>query len=69
MKKSGLRNHARREKDRGTHVQTSGERLCQVEVEAAPGSESIGGRNEKRKEEFIRKRIIFRSRKTNTLSM
>ena len=56
MKKSGLRNHAWREKDRGTHVQTSGESLCQVEVEAAQGSERIEGRNEKRKEEFMRKR-------------
>ena len=57
--KSGLRNHAWREKDRGTHVQTSEESLCQVQVEAALGSERIEGRNEKRKkgkEEFMRKR-------------
>ena len=47
--KSGLRNYAWREKDRGTHVQTSEESLCQVQVEAALGSERIEGRNEKRK--------------------
>ena len=54
------------EKDRGTHVLTSEESLCQVQLEVALGSERIEGRNEKRKkgkrkEEFMRKRDNNRS--------
>ena len=60
LSRATLRNHAWREKDRGTHVQTSEESFCQVQVEAALCGEREDRRKkrkkEKRKDEFMRKR-------------